>query len=282
MDKIDGMWENFSDTYGLGAERSKAGKRPTPKVIPEILPLDIATAKLILDVSDQTFSSVTGIRPNVVQEQIQKVANLVKISFERSGVTIDATNPLEFSNDSQYNFVVYSHFKAYSDLVVEQQIPFASFRSKFEKRVGQELVACLLPEYTASSNDSNKEKVKAAFKAVDSLCKTLRDKGLVAAVEIDTVDDDKISDWIDDISDLEFNIALDGDATLNAQMLLQEQGFRLYPNFARYAINHLMSQVDRRQKVTTIDYYFDTDYNSDPDKFEVKEVLLSVTLENPL
>lgn len=281
MDKLDGMWENFSDKYGLGAERSKAGKRPTPKVIPPILPLDVATAKLILSISDQTFSSVTGIRLSVMEEQTQKVANLVRISFERSGVKVDANNPLEFSNDSQYNFVVYCHFKAYSDLILEQQIPFAPFRSKFEQQIGQELVTRLLPEYKANSNDSVKDKFNAAVTAVDTLCRNFCEKGFVAAIEIETVDDDKICDWIDDISDLEFNISLDGDATLNAQILLQEQGFRLYPNFAKYAINHLMSQVDGRQKVTTMDYYFDTDYNSDPDKFEVKEVLLTVSIENP-
>eukprot|EP00980_Cylindrotheca_fusiformis_P002947 scaffold683_cov124-Cylindrotheca_fusiformis.AAC.16 len=281
MDKIDGMWENFSDRYGLGTERSKAGKRPTPKVIPPLLPLDVATARTILQISDQSFSSVTGIPLSIVEEKVKKVANLVQISFERSGVIFDATNPLSFSNASQYNFVVYCHFKAYSDLVVERQIPFSAFRSNFEKQVGHELVAKLLPGSRMSRDVSKKDKFKNSLATVDSLCRILREKGLVAAAEIDTVDDDKVSDWIDDISDLEFNVALDGDVTLNAQVLLQEQGFRLYPNFSRYAINEIMSQVDEMQKVTTMDYYFDTDYNSDPDKFEVKEVLLSVSLENP-
>ena len=82
---------------------------------------------------------------------------------------------------------------------------------------------------------------------------------------------------------MEFTVALDGDATLNAQILLQEQGFRLYPNFARYAIKEIMSfEPQDKQSVTVTDYYFDTDYNSDPDKFDVKQVLLSVQMEQPL
>ena len=51
MDKVDGQWERFSDKYGLGAERSKQGKRPTPKVIPELLPLDTASAIKLLEIS---------------------------------------------------------------------------------------------------------------------------------------------------------------------------------------------------------------------------------------
>jgi hypothetical protein len=71
---------------------------------------------------------------------------------------------------------------------------------------------------------------------------------------------------------------LDGDITLQSQILLQEQGFRLYPNFARFAIGYLMQQDG--QQLSVMDYYFDTDYNSDPDKFEVKEILLNVVLDS--
>jgi hypothetical protein len=77
---------------------------------------------------------------------------------------------------------------------------------------------------------------------------------------------------------LHFSVALDGDITLQSQILLQEQGFRLYPNFARFAIGYLMQQDG--QQLSVMDYYFDTDYNSDPDKFEVKEILLNVVLDS--
>lgn len=297
MDKVDGQWERFSDKYGLGAERSKQGKRPTPKVIPELLPLDTASAKKLLEISDTTFISLTGISKTVLQEKIEKVAGLTRVSFERAGVVFgqqtennNNNNLLDFTNASQLNFVVYAHFKAYSDLFMMLQetkpIPFNSFRSTFEQKVGTQVVAMLLPEYENTSSHQ-KETLKQALLAVDTLCTCFRNHGLVASYEISTSldnddDNDKISDWID-YGDLEFTVALDGDATLNAQILLQEQGFRLYPNFARYAIKEIMSfEPQDKQSVTVTDYYFDTDYNSDPDKFDVKQVLLSVQMEQPL
>merc|ERR1719343_583409 len=55
-DKIDGQWEKFSDKYGLGSERRKqVGRRPKDNIIPDPLPLDIAVAQNILDVSDEVF-----------------------------------------------------------------------------------------------------------------------------------------------------------------------------------------------------------------------------------
>jgi hypothetical protein len=277
----------------LGSERSKQiGSRPKPKVIPDPLPLDVATAKTLLEITDQVFCSLTGVRPTILQERVGRLANLIKVSFERSGVTTNPDNPLVFDNGPQFNFVVYSHFKAYSEIIVEQKIPFGPFRSQFEIQVGQQLVTLLQPRYdpksssskttTTTTEDEKRESLLYALKLIDDLSTTLRDKGLVAAMERSPIADEKIEDWLDDTSDLEFTIALDLDTTLDAQILLQEQGFRLYPNFARYAVSYLLQQqVDADQKVSVLDYYFDTDYNSDPDKFEVKEVLLSVTIESP-
>jgi uncharacterized protein (DUF58 family) len=53
MDKIDGQWEQFSDKFGLGSARSKQDKKPTPKVIPDPLPLDTAIAKRLVEITDQ-------------------------------------------------------------------------------------------------------------------------------------------------------------------------------------------------------------------------------------
>ncbi|CAJ1936191.1 unnamed protein product [Cylindrotheca closterium] len=282
MDRVDGSWEKFSDRYNLGAARSKADSRPTPKVIPELQALDTMTAKRILYVCDQVFSSITGIASSTLADRIQRIANAIKISFQRSGVEIDANSPLTLSNAAQYNFVMYAHFKAYSEFILEKNISFPAFRQAFEGVLGQELLILFIPEYVSQINDeklSSKDKLKLATNALGAWCKKFQEKGLLAAYEIGTIDDDDISDWIDGISDLQFNLALDGDATMNSQILLQEQGYRLYPNIARFAAAAIMSQVDRRQKVSTMDYYFDTDYSSDPDKFEVKEVLVSVSID---
>ena len=97
------------------------------------------------------------------------------------------------------------------------------------------------------------------------------------------------------MADLVINVAIDDDITLQSQILLQEQGYRLYPNFNRFIVAELFRQQietnnDQQRdsggaisgtthKVSVIDYYFDTNYNSDPDKFEVKEVLLNISIE---
>ena len=291
MDQIDGEWEKFSDKYGLGSERSKAGSRPKPKKIPDPKPLDVSLAKQLLEISDQAFCNQSGISSSTLANQIEKVANLVKISFERSGLVVNADNALLFETRRQFNFVTYCHFKAYSDLILEQKnIEFGSFRSKFEQQIGQQITSLILPnkynnnKRPADPNppeDVKKELLENALSAIDELGTIFQDKGLVALVERSSVNDDQIYDWIDDTSNLEFTVAADLDATLESQMLLQEQGFRLYPSFARYAIAYILNQVSPAdQKISVMDYYFDTDYNSDPDKFEVKEILLSVIMEN--
>ena len=284
VDQLDGQWERFSDRFGLGSERSKQEGRPKPKVIPDPLPLNIPTARAIVESSDRVFCSVSGIPSAELQARVEKVANLVKISFERAGVTFpESGSILQFETAPQFNFAVYSHFKAYSDLVVDQKIPFGPFRSQFEKKLGQQLVSLIQPNKAKELSGSAEKtrRLQFALSSVDDFLSDWKARGLVALTERDAVDEDQISDWLEDISDLEFNVALDGDITLNAQVLLQEQGFRLYPNFCRYAVTYLLDQVSPSdQKVSAMDYYFDTDYNSDPDKFEVKEVLLSVQLEN--
>lgn len=283
MDQLDGKWEKFSDKFGLGSERSKQGSRPQPKVIPDPLPLNVPTAKSVLDASDRVFCAVSGISPADLQSRIEKVANLVKISFERSGVAFpESGSILKFETAPQFNFVVYSHFKAFSELIVARNIAFGPFRSEFEKQLGQQLVSQI---QTAKWKDISKStekgtRLQVALAAVDEFLSAWRQNGLVALTERSSVDEDLIADWLEDIADVEFTVALDGDITLNSQVLLQEQGFRLYPNFCRYVVTYLMEQVSPSdQKVSAMDYYFDTDYSSDPDKFEVKEVLLSVQLE---
>jgi hypothetical protein len=284
MDKLDGSWEKLSDRFNLGSERSKEiGNRPAKKVIPDPLPLDVATATSILDTSDSVFSSVTGISGRDLQQQIEKVAKLVKPSYERSGLSLD--DPLKFENAPQFNFATYVHFKAYTNLILERKIAFGSFRSKFEPQVGERLVALLLPAFSRtevvksrSSKENRRMAGTNALDAVDRLSQIIVAKGLVAAIDRSKIEKDDFDDWVEDLSDLHFSVALDGDITLQSQILLQEQGFRLYPNFARFAIGYLMQQDG--QQLSVMDYYFDTDYNSDPDKFEVKEILLNVVLDS--
>ena len=99
MDQIDGKWEQFSDRFGLGAERSKQAARPTPKVIPDPLPLDVTMAKAILEIIDAVYLNLmtpSRIKPNSLQEQIDSLNGETICLKERT-----------FSKDESYKVVMW-------------------------------------------------------------------------------------------------------------------------------------------------------------------------------
>jgi hypothetical protein len=338
MDKIDGQWEKFSDTYGLGSERMNQQQQQDQQKRRQnsnqknniIMPLNINTAQQILDISDDVFLKSTSLSLQKLNTKIEQITKLTKSSFERSGVVfpIDNDDLLRFQTASQFNFIVYAHFKAYSELILENEnkINFSKFRIEYERTVGQRLIDMMqlvdnnnnLNGSSVSSSLSSslvqqqqqqqqqrsdilKNKLLTALEQTDSLGRKLRDLGLVSRVNRDrpeTTDD--LQDFVDDaLADLVITVAVDGDVTLQSQILLQEQGYRLYPNFNRFIVTELFREAIQEQqtkstsnggssntyddnnthKVSVMDYYFDTNYNSDPDKFEVKEVMLNISIE---
>jgi hypothetical protein len=283
MDSLDLQAERISDKLGLGSERSKRPGRPEPKVIPNPKPLDASFAAQFLNISDQIFCAVTKIRPGDLQTQIQRVTDTVRPSFERSGLSLP---PNVLQTGSQFNFASYVHFKAYSDIIIDRNVDFRQFKTVFEDRVGQQLTVLLLPDGKSAENKSStpeerRNSLTTVIERIDRLTTVLVDKGLIARVDLAPLDPDDVDDWSQGFADLSWSVALDGDITLQSQILLQEQGFRLYPNYARYAIQSVLQQLDG-QAITAEDYYLDTDYNSDPDMFEVKEVLINISIETIL
>ena len=286
MDKLDGKWEKFSDDYGLGAERSKRDARPEEREVPPLLPLDKDSATSVLHAADSAFLSIVPVGEDVLRRQIEKVDSLVRKSFERAGLRLDGKD----LDAEAFNYFAYIHFKAFNDILVERSVNFKQFRIKFENELGDELLKLLLPQAAASSEtyggtisaDTLKDKLAAALVEVDGITETLRAKGFVALVERSQIDAEKLADWSEDLSDLQFSIALDKDATQNSQILLGEQGYRLVPDFARYAITSSLRNYlsPLKEEVTTEEYYMDTSYASDPDLFEVKQVLLNVVIES--
>lgn len=218
---------------------------------------------------------MTGISQSTLAKQVQTFAEKARPSFERSGVELDDGSAQAFNFDS------YAHFKTYGDLLLTSNIPFNTFRKDFENKMGQQLLTLLFPQYTKSTSTKSgtlEAILQQRLSLVDDLCQILVEKGLVAATERSTLEADQISDWSEDLADLTFTVALDGDITQNCQILLQEQGFRLYPNYAKYMIAKLMELP--QQTVVVDEYYLDTDYNSDPNRFQVKEVMLNIVLDS--
>lgn len=292
-DQLDGRWEQFSDKFGLGSQRSKQSALPPKKDIPPLKPLDTMAAQKVLECTDQVFVSLTKIRKTDLQQRIMVVSEKVRPSFERSGTSLATV-----SNSDQgdlFNFDSYVHYKAYSDLIIERKLDFASFRPQFEKQVGQQLVEIFLAstgsDYTVATTETSSDNPKQLLTTLprvldrlDQLCRALVEAGFIAAIDRPILDAEQIKDWSEDLSELAWTVALDNDVSTGSQVLLQEQGFRLYPSYARCAIQWILQSYMERvqQQVTIVDYYMDTDYNSDPQKFEVKEVLLSVELESKL
>ena len=127
--------------------------------------------------------------------------------------------------------------------------------------------------------------------------------------------DDTMEDFVDDNNedsaiisntmDLTYSLALNGDITLNSQLLLQELGYRLYPSFGRWMVNEAILQCFLSHPLSPVslsingnnnnsssirnstakiivnidDYYMDTSYNSNPDLFEVKQILLNIVIQ---
>ena len=306
MDKVDGSWEKFSDTFQLGTERSKREGRPPPKVIPEPLPLNVGIANEILRVSDEVFLSLVPSTSNaLLMKEIDNVDNLVRKSFERAGLKFEQ-NKLGVSEENSiddrdmsgpiFNYWSYVHYRAYCNILVQEKVDFMKFKKDFEMKLGYKVLNIMLPDfdstYSITDNETGdkaetlKNALGKSLTLLDKSLEVFQSQGFVAIGERSKVEKDQIEDWSMDLSDLQFSVALDGDVTLNAQILLQEQGYRLIPDYGKYATTFILGDSLRvlpksmMEEVSVEEYYMDTDYNSDPDKFEVKEVLLNIVIES--
>lgn len=132
------------------------------------------------------------------------------------------------------------------------------------------------------SKESLQKSIVAALSLTDEVMANLVSNGLVALAERNDVDSEKLADWTDDLTDIVLSIPLDGDITLNSQVLLQEQGFRLYPDFGRFCITAALqkSLAETGQSISSDEYYMDNNYSSDPALFEVKQVLINIVIDS--
>ena len=191
----------------------------------------------------------------------------------------------------------------YNEILVKNKVFFPSFQKEFEARLGQLLLqsalkeqpSLLLPDSAISKATTLTEKLVNALVATDNATTLLRNKGMIDSWERSIPPDDDIEDWAASTatksltdnnnfyvsSDVEFSLALNKDITLNSQLLLQELGYRLYPSFGRVLVQNVVLQCfgNENVKVNIDDYYMDTNYNSNPDLFEVKQILLNIVLE---
>jgi len=157
------------------------------------------------------------------------------------------------------------------------------------KKLSEKLLPIFLANQTFSISDDHVIKKYALKKGTekglvltDRICRKLESFGFVALAVRSDLESDRIVDWAQDLSDLQLNIPLDKDITLESQLLLQEQGYLIYPDFGRFVITAALrnSLQGLGQVVTSDEYYMDTNYNSDPNLFEVKQVLLNIVIDS--
>lgn len=243
MDSVDASWERLSDQFGLGAARKIQPGRPQPKIIPDLKPLDSALAMKLLESADQAVIKSLSCSSADLQRQIEVVTTTVRPSFERSG--LDVSKLLESNvpqKGADFNFLAYCRYKAYVDMFSKQQaVTFPKFQRDLEAAVGNQVLLSLLPEYHPTKG-SRCTQWGHAVNSLELLNKELVARGLVA--DTSSTDEDSGREWCEDGGELTFSVALDGEATLGAQTLLQEQGYRLYPNFGRNAIVAILRNID--------------------------------------
>jgi len=296
IDKLDGNWERFSDDFGLGENR----RQPKKKVLGVGGKAEVEAKEIqavlddffcldVLNACDMAFlACLPTISKDFLLQQVDQTKTLVRKSFiKKSSLSIS------LSPEEEFNFNCYSHFRVYNDILVNENISFPAFRQKFESKIRKRLFQLALKQDSSlliSSPPKLTEKVVSGLQITDKIATLLQRKGIISSWERSNPSNDDIEDFISPMSsdsfsttpDLQFSLALNGDKTLNSQILLQELGYRLYPSFGCWLVCEGLLQCfvgDSETVVNIDDYYFDTAYNSNPDLFEVKQVLLNIVIQ---
>jgi hypothetical protein len=142
FDKVDQQWEQFSDKFHLGSERSQTMDRPRPKPIPTRKPIDSVWSQAWFQVTDETFTSILAVPRERLETRIQQLDSLVQKSFfpstaSNTGKSLaNNSGEVEDSSHALFNYLSYLHFKTYCQLINQPDIPFPSIRTRLEDTWG--------------------------------------------------------------------------------------------------------------------------------------------------
>ena len=120
---------------------------------------------------------------------------------------------------------------------------------------------------------------------LDSCCSTLvnaledlKSRGFLARATLSDVTEEALEDFADGL-DTTITVAVDTDVFQSSTILLSEQGFRLFtPSLTSFLSQYIFSTLPKTTTDVT-EYFMDTSYSSDPEKFEVKQVLVNCELK---
>jgi len=228
--------------------------------------------------------NIAAISKESLLQKINDTTNLLRKSFFKVSSQVNA--------QEEFNFNCYIHFRVYNEILVNEKVFFPSFLKDFESSVGKLILQKTSLLQDSATKTTLTERLTNSLIITDAAATLLQNRGIIDSWERSIPPDDDIEDWAttsksttsDNFyvsSDLEYSLALNGDVTLNSQLLLQELGYRLYPSFGRWLVHEAVLQCfgNENVKVNIDDYYMDTSYNSNPELFEVKQVLLNIVLE---
>lgn len=245
----------------------------------------------------RTQQPTTAITMDEMQQQIENTKQLTRKSFFPSSSSSSSTTSAP-SKQLEFNFDCYAHFKVYNEILIKSKVNFPPFQKEYNSKIGKSLFH-LVQEQSSQQQLSTTpprsstdlvECIQNALYTTDSIASFLQRQGMIETWERSIPPSEDIEDFSTLSSDLTYSLALNGDITLNSQLLLQELGYRMYPALGRWLIyegvshcfNLVVADEDGRDaavRVQVDDYYMDTNYNSNPDLFEVKQILLSIVIQ---
>jgi hypothetical protein len=237
-DKLDEKWERLSDSMrdkskcdtntGRRLYDNGVRKDGTPIGNPglgalcqpvELLPLDDAIAKKILDTAIKSTLLVANIKEDYLLNAIQDTKDLVRPSFDRS-----MTGSEEEKKKKTFNFEFYSTLRSITKILEERKVDVRSFQLAW----GRELVSNFAPSATRKDfispfpekadefedYDYDKKKLLDALGALSVALNNFKSGGLLSYVELSIPYDDYGS---------VVTIACDDYVPISAEILLSEQ-----------------------------------------------------------
>lgn len=252
---------------------------PSPPPNFQRKPLSPAFASALVSLCDAAFLAASSLPAASLLSAVSATESLVTPSFapppppdpSRTSLFAARAPPPPPDEAAELDYRLYCRFRAYSEL-----LPKSSSPREFERLLSSALADYLLPPPAGAPASLP---VAGAISQLSACLSPLASLGFISGFELAPPTADDLEDYADGISNLSLSLAVSGDASLRSQILLQEAGCRLYPSLARLAAQGVLARfkVDGCERVEVLDYYLDPLYNSDPRRFEVKQVLVDVT-----
>jgi len=254
-DAIDGKWEQFSDV----ADPRRLAARGKQKVNPPPPVVDAEFAAALLATVDELAAKYGTVPAAGLAERRTRVVQRVGATFARS-----ARGALDLD--------LYSRWTVFAEA-----LPSAAARIKFEAALGPALLDLVEADVPAAGPKSSGGLAGIAT-VVQAVTGAFATRGYIASARLTGVDeaplDDVDAEVYDETGRTDLLLALDADAGIKAQILLQEQGVLFTPRLVESALVAALARRGLAAKYET--YYLDRFYNPNADKYDPQVALVEL------